>query len=334
MITEELGKQDSLHLSNSTVQLLLHDVDQRINDRGVAVDLELAHAAIDAVGREQARLKHEVQEATDGLDDIQLRELEARLAYLRELEDRRAAVLKSIEEQGKLTESLRLAFEAATTKQDLEDLYLPFKPKRRTKAMMAREAGATMAELVHKVRQVRVLVGDVRDCYAALGAVHADKKNRRAQHARNLVRTDKKRRVLRQKSGPVLLFAGQWRLVGNQSDDPRALAPFHHFHQKILHRNRVSTETRSRLQHEAVHSADAQRLVDCIHADAEFNAACEQQPFPVAVVRGQQHDRLFGLDPGREQFQIVIERFPETNARIKRNCHGINITTYGARILL
>ena len=81
------------------------------------------------------------KEATDNLDDIQLRELEARLSYLRELEERRAAVLKSIEEQGKLTPGLRTAIEAAPTKQELEDLYLPYKPKRRTKAMIAREAG-------------------------------------------------------------------------------------------------------------------------------------------------------------------------------------------------
>ncbi len=81
------------------------------------------------------------KEATDGLDDAQLRELESRLAYLRELADRRAAVLNSIDEQGKLTPELRAAIEAAPTKQDLEDLYLPFKPKRRTKAMIAREAG-------------------------------------------------------------------------------------------------------------------------------------------------------------------------------------------------
>ncbi|QPF74978.1 RNA-binding transcriptional accessory protein [Roseateles sp. DAIF2] len=81
------------------------------------------------------------KEATDGLDDIQLRELEARLGYLRELEDRRAAVLKSIDEQGKLTPELRAAVEAAPTKQELEDLYLPYKQKRRTKGMIAREAG-------------------------------------------------------------------------------------------------------------------------------------------------------------------------------------------------
>ncbi|MCD0416548.1 RNA-binding transcriptional accessory protein [Rubrivivax sp. JA1024] len=81
------------------------------------------------------------KEATDGLDDVQLRELEARLAYLRELEERRAAVLKSIDEQGKLSPELRAAIEAAPTKQELEDLYLPYKPRRRTKGMIAREAG-------------------------------------------------------------------------------------------------------------------------------------------------------------------------------------------------
>ncbi len=81
------------------------------------------------------------KEVTNGLDDIQLRELEARLSYLRELEDRRAAVLKSIDEQGKLTDALRVAIAAAPTKQELEDIYLPFKQKRRTKGQMAREFG-------------------------------------------------------------------------------------------------------------------------------------------------------------------------------------------------
>ena len=81
------------------------------------------------------------KEATDGLDDAQLRELEVRLAYLRELEERRAAVLKSVAEQGKLTPELQAAVEAAPTKQELEDLYLPYKPRRRTKGMIAREAG-------------------------------------------------------------------------------------------------------------------------------------------------------------------------------------------------
>ena len=81
------------------------------------------------------------KEATGGLNDAQLRELQMRLGYLRELHERRAAILKSIEEQGKLTPDLRAAIEAAPTKQELEDLYLPYKPKRRTKAQIAREFG-------------------------------------------------------------------------------------------------------------------------------------------------------------------------------------------------
>jgi len=81
------------------------------------------------------------KEATDGLDDTQLRDLESRLGYLRELEERRAAVIKSVDEQGKLTPQLRAAIDAAPTKQELEDLYLPYKPRRRTKGMIAREAG-------------------------------------------------------------------------------------------------------------------------------------------------------------------------------------------------
>ncbi len=81
------------------------------------------------------------KEATEGLDDTQLRELEYRLGYLRELTERREAILKSIEEQGKLTPELQAALHAASTKQELEDLYLPYKPKRRTKGQIAREAG-------------------------------------------------------------------------------------------------------------------------------------------------------------------------------------------------
>ena len=81
------------------------------------------------------------KEVTGGLDDTQLRNLETRLTYLRELEDRRAAVLASIEEQGKLTDALRAEIEAADSKARLEDLYLPYKPKRRTRAQIAREAG-------------------------------------------------------------------------------------------------------------------------------------------------------------------------------------------------
>ncbi|MCD8518053.1 MAG: RNA-binding transcriptional accessory protein [Burkholderiaceae bacterium] len=81
------------------------------------------------------------KEATGGLDDTVLRQLEVRLLYLQELEARRDVVMASVHEQGKLTNELRQAFDEADTKQRLEDLYAPFKPKRRTRAQIAREAG-------------------------------------------------------------------------------------------------------------------------------------------------------------------------------------------------
>ncbi|MBA3890895.1 MAG: RNA-binding transcriptional accessory protein, partial [Gemmatimonadaceae bacterium] len=81
------------------------------------------------------------KEATGGLDEVQLRDVRDRAAYLRELEERRAAVVKSIDEQGKLDAPLRARIDAADTKQALEDLYLPYKPKRRTRATIARERG-------------------------------------------------------------------------------------------------------------------------------------------------------------------------------------------------
>ncbi|NDK34055.1 Tex family protein [Rhodovulum sulfidophilum] len=81
------------------------------------------------------------KEATGGLDDTQLRDLAERLAYLRELEARRATILDTVREQGKLTETLEADIRKAATKAALEDLYLPYKPKRRTRAMIARENG-------------------------------------------------------------------------------------------------------------------------------------------------------------------------------------------------
>lgn len=81
------------------------------------------------------------KEITGGLDDTQLRNLETRLSYLRELEERRQAILKSISEQGKLTDDLAKAINATLSKTELEDLYLPYKPKRRTRGQIAIEAG-------------------------------------------------------------------------------------------------------------------------------------------------------------------------------------------------
>ncbi|MFL5575206.1 MAG: Tex family protein [Gemmatimonadaceae bacterium] len=89
------------------------------------------------------------KEVTGGLDEVQLRDVRERAEYLAELEERRAAILKSVEEQGKLDPELRAKIEGAETKQTLEDLYLPFKPKRRTRAMIARERGLEpLAELL------------------------------------------------------------------------------------------------------------------------------------------------------------------------------------------
>lgn len=81
------------------------------------------------------------KEATGGLDDVQLRQLQERLVYLRELEQRRAAIIESIENQGKMTPLLLEAISGAEDKSQLEDIYLPYRPKRRTKAKMAAEAG-------------------------------------------------------------------------------------------------------------------------------------------------------------------------------------------------
>ena len=89
------------------------------------------------------------KEATGALDDVQLRTLDERLRYLRELDERRAAILESISQQGKLDAALKHAIASADSKARLEDLYLPYRPKRRTKAQIAREAGLEpLAELL------------------------------------------------------------------------------------------------------------------------------------------------------------------------------------------
>ncbi|NDU74403.1 S1 RNA-binding domain-containing protein [Actinomadura sp. DSM 109109] len=100
----------------------------------VAVDLLDGGATVPFIARYR-------KEATGALDDAQLRALEERLRYLRELDERRAAILESVESQGKLTAELRAQIMTAGTKARLEDIYLPYKPKRRTKAQIAREAG-------------------------------------------------------------------------------------------------------------------------------------------------------------------------------------------------
>ena len=120
-----------MHTITHQIALEIKVHDQQVK---TAVDLLDSGATVPFIARYR-------KEATGGLDDIQLRELEHRLGYLRELAERREAVIKSIDEQGKLTPVLREAIDLAATKQDLEDLYLPFKQKRRTKGQIAREAG-------------------------------------------------------------------------------------------------------------------------------------------------------------------------------------------------
>ncbi len=116
------------------IDRLAEELGARPQQVGAAVGLLDEGATVPFIARYR-------KEATGGLDDTQLRRLEERLAYLRELEERRATVLKSIEEQGKLTAPLKAAIEEAETKTRLEDLYRPYMPKRRTKAQIAREAG-------------------------------------------------------------------------------------------------------------------------------------------------------------------------------------------------
>jgi uncharacterized protein len=117
-------------------------IEQRIA-QDIAAKPEQVHAAVDLLdgGATVPFIARYRKEVTGGLDDTQLRLLEERLYYLRELEDRRSAILASIEEQGKLSDALKSDILAADTKARLEDLYLPYKPKRRTKAQIAREAG-------------------------------------------------------------------------------------------------------------------------------------------------------------------------------------------------
>src|SRR5664279_973824 len=118
------------------------DVIQRIAEE-LAVNIKQVSAAVALLdeGATVPFISRYRKEVTGGLDDTQLRQLEERLYYLRELNDRRKTILDSIRSQDKLTPELEKAINEADTKTLLEDLYLPYKPKRRTKAQIAREAG-------------------------------------------------------------------------------------------------------------------------------------------------------------------------------------------------
>ncbi|HUS98366.1 MAG TPA: Tex family protein [Hyphomicrobiaceae bacterium] len=120
----------------------MSDINTRIaQELAVQTSQVVAAATLLAEGATVPFIARYRKEKTGGLDDTQLRKLEERLGYLTQLEDRRATVLKTITEQGKLTAELERAIRGADNKVELEDLYAPFKPKRRTKAQIAREAG-------------------------------------------------------------------------------------------------------------------------------------------------------------------------------------------------
>ncbi len=129
-LPQESSEQVALRINNQ----IASEMKVRPQQIAVAVALMDEGATVPFIARYR-------KEVTGGLDDTQLRNIEERLLYLRELEGRRGAILKSIHDQGKLTDDLSKAIVAAETKQVLEDLYLPYKPRRRTKAMIAREAG-------------------------------------------------------------------------------------------------------------------------------------------------------------------------------------------------
>ncbi len=118
----------------SIAQRIANEIDARLEQVVAAIEMLDEGATVPFIARYR-------KEVTGGLDDGQLRTLEERLRYLRELEERREAILKSIDEQGKLSPALTQSIKAADTKTRLEDLYLPYKVKRRTKGQIAREAG-------------------------------------------------------------------------------------------------------------------------------------------------------------------------------------------------
>lgn len=146
----------------SITQRIAQELSVHPNQVQAAVDLLDEGATVPFISRYR-------KEATGSLDDTQMRNLEERLRYLRELEERRAAILKSVAEQGKLTPELEKDLLYADSKVRLEDLYLPYKPKRRTKAMIAREAG--LEPLAEALLVDHMLVPEE----AALAYVDADK---------------------------------------------------------------------------------------------------------------------------------------------------------------
>ncbi|WP_368678995.1 Tex family protein [Dickeya oryzae] len=121
-------------MTNALSQIIASELQARTEQVSAAIQLLDEGNTVPFIARYR-------KEVTGGLDDTQLRQLESRLSYLRELEERRQTILKSIEEQGKLTDALAASINGTLSKTELEDLYLPYKPKRRTRGQIAIEAG-------------------------------------------------------------------------------------------------------------------------------------------------------------------------------------------------
>ncbi len=152
---------------------MISSIPQRIADE-LGVQLKQVTASVELLdeGATVPFISRYRKEVTGGLDDTQLRTLEERLRYLREMEERRGAILKSIDEQGKLTDELKAQIESADTKNRLEDLYLPYKPKRRTKGQIAREAG--LEPLAESLLADPTLMPDTEAAKYIVGAEHND----------------------------------------------------------------------------------------------------------------------------------------------------------------
>lgn len=205
---------------------MLHSIPQQ-----VARELALSPAQVEgalALFRDGATLPFVARyrkEATGGLDEVQLRDVRDRAAYLEAMEDRREVILASIEEQGKLTPELRRRIEGAGTKQELEDLYLPFRPKRRTRGRMAAERGLEpLADLLWEgrvddggaAREARRFVdpaGEVPDVETALQGAQDILAERVAEDAGLRSRV----RALVERKGTV-----HARLARGKKDDPAA----------------------------------------------------------------------------------------------------------------
>src|SRR5258706_12409831 len=133
MLAEVPGKAERI-VTTAIHQRIADELGVRERQVAAAVELLDGGATVPFIARYR-------KEVTEMLDDAQLRTLEERLRYLREMEERRTAILESIRSQGKLDDALEAQIMAADSKARLEDIYLPYKPKRRTKAQIAREAG-------------------------------------------------------------------------------------------------------------------------------------------------------------------------------------------------